>query len=292
VRKTLNIVRHMVQVLMLALFATPLIASAVGGLVPGAGPFFGTLLSSTVLQQLVLADPFAALQVLAASKSPLAPTLLSGATIVLAFYGLLRGRAFCGWVCPVNLLLESVDWVAARLGKKDAEKTVLDRHAKLLVAGCILALSALVGVPVFELFSPVGALSRTLATGATLGLWALAAIVVAEAFLPGRIWCRSLCPLGGFYELVGRLGLLRVKTKPGCSACGACRQVCLADPKILDPVIEGATSAVYAGDCMLCGKCTAKCPQGVLSIGIAAPLVAPVGHRRNINSKKTILFPE
>ena len=26
-------------------------------------------------------------------------------------YGIVRGRAFCGWVCPVNLLLEGVDWL-------------------------------------------------------------------------------------------------------------------------------------------------------------------------------------
>jgi ferredoxin-type protein NapH len=270
VKKALNILRHVVQVSVLMLFMLPLAAQAAGGIVPGAGSFFGTLASSTILQQIVLADPFAALQVLVASKELLAPVLLTGAALVLLLYGLLRARIFCGWVCPVGLLLELVDWIALKFGKKAVEKTVLDRHVKCAVAGCMLLLSALVGVPVFELLSPIGALSRALALGVTTGLGLLAAIVVVEAFLPGRLWCQSLCPLGGFYELFGRLGLLRIRADAGCTACGSCKRVCLADPQILDPVIQGTAQAVCAGDCMLCGRCIAVCPQQILHVSLRA----------------------
>ena len=66
-----------------------------------------------------LLDPFAVLQVAAASKT-FALDWLWFALPILVFYGLVRGRAFCGWVCPVNLLLEGVDALRRKLGIEGA----------------------------------------------------------------------------------------------------------------------------------------------------------------------------
>ena len=48
-----------------------------------------------------LADPFAVLQLLAAGGM-LASNALLGSLITVVFYGLLGGRTFCAWVCPLN----------------------------------------------------------------------------------------------------------------------------------------------------------------------------------------------
>ena len=108
-------VRHVLQLLMAALFCLPPLAAGwglfnlVGAVVadpvatPAEGVFFGTL-SASSLFGINLLDPYSILQVAAASKS-FALSWLVGLLPVLLVYGLLRGRVFCGWICPVNLLL-------------------------------------------------------------------------------------------------------------------------------------------------------------------------------------------
>ena len=279
----LSACRHVVQVLVLLLFCVPVVAtgwslfgqngvfselSDDAVLAPSSLPFFGTLSSSSI-GPVTLLDPFAVLQTIFAAKT-ISPDWIIGLLPVLIVYGLIRGRVFCGWVCPVNLVLEAVDWLRRRVrpGQKLAER-VVPRHAKIYVAAAVLVLSALVSVPVFEVLSPVSFLNKGLVLGSTVGGVTLAAIVVADLFWGHRVWCRSLCPLGGFYQLLGKVGLVSVSAEPDtCIGCNKCKEACLCDPQILDAVVEGSASVVRAGDCMLCGKCVDVCPAKCLSVGV------------------------
>ncbi|MGN0960196.1 MAG: 4Fe-4S binding protein, partial [Coriobacteriales bacterium] len=84
-----------------------------------------------------------------------------------------------------------------------------------------------------------------------------------------RVWCRALCPLGGFYEAVGTVGQVNVKIDhEACIGCDACKRACLCDPEILDPALAGTESFVSAGDCMACGKCVDACPTNALKLGL------------------------
>ena len=272
--------RHAVQAGALALFALPLVVvgwglfgTFVGGEEPASAPeglpFFGSLSSSSVAG-FELLDPFGMLQVAAASKT-FSLDWLWAALPVLIVYGLIRGRAFCGWVCPVNLLLEIVDALRAKLGVQVREMPV-PRHAKLWIALAVLALSALTSVPVFEAFSPVSAINKGILFGSVTGLWVLLAIVVVELFWGHRVWCRSLCPLGGFYEAVGRVGQVNVRyDRDACIHCDACQKSCLSDPAILDPVLTERDVIVRAGDCMACGSCIDACPTRALSFCLGRP---------------------
>lgn len=275
--KRWTIARHIVQVAALVLFAAPLLIAGWGLLGLGVGgddtmatpaglPFFGSLSSSTVFGIEVL-DPFAMLQIAAASKT-FALDWLIAALPVLVVYGLIRGRAFCGWICPVNLFLEVVDAVRRKLGLQVKEAPV-PRHAKLWIALAVLVLSALTSIPVFESFSPISAINKGILFGAVTGLWVLLAIVLAELFWGHRVWCRALCPLGGFYQALGRVGLVNVKINYAeCIHCEACSQACLADPAILEPMLAERDTIVRAGDCMACGSCVDACPTKALSMGI------------------------
>lgn len=217
-------------------------------------------------QGLQLLDPFAMLQIVAASKTFALEWLLF-ALPVLVVYGLIRGRAFCGWVCPVNLLLELVNFLREKL-RIEVKDRALPRHAKLWVALGVLVVSALVGVPVFEALSPVSAINKFLVLGSTVGLVVLAAIVVLELFWGKRVWCRALCPLGGFYEVLGKVGLVNVHIDhEACIGCNVCKKACLCDPEILDAPVAGEAKAVCAGDCMMCGACVDACPTHALKVG-------------------------
>lgn len=272
--------RHGVQALIVILFAAPVLAAgwSLFGNPPGGDdavrtpaelPFFGSLSSSSI-GGISLLDPFGILQIAAASKTFSADWLLLGLPVLIA-YGVIRGRAFCGWACPVNLVLEIEDALRRKLGIKVRE-TPLPRHAKLWMAGAVLALSAVVGIPLFEAFSPISAINKGILFGSMAGLGVLLAIVLVELFWGHRVWCRALCPLGGFYEALGRIGQVNVRIDhKTCIQCEACKEKCLADPIILDPAIKGRDDIVRAGDCLACGACVDACPTNALSFGIGRP---------------------
>ena len=276
-----TIVRRIVQVLVLLLFLVPVLVAGwglFGNMVGGddaiatpasSFPFYGTLSSSTLFG-ITLLDPFAVLQTIAASKT-FDPAWLLGMLPLLILYGLIRGRVFCGWVCPVNLLLEVVDWLRAKLHIK-VEERVLPRHVKVYVAAGVLVLSLLLSFPVFEALSPIGFINKGLVFGSMAGGLTLLAILLVELFWGHRVWCRSICPLGGFYEVVGKVGVVNVKIDhDACIGCNKCKRACLCDPEILDAPVAGEDVIVRAGDCMLCGKCVEACPVRALSIRVGRP---------------------
>ena len=270
-----SVVRHVVQVLVLLLFLAPVLVAGwplFGGIAGGDNtistpsdfPFYGTL-SSSSLFGITLIDPFAVLQVVAAAKA-FSLEWLIGMLPFLVIYGVIRGRVFCGWVCPVNLVLEIVDWLRIKLHIK-VEERVLPRHTKVYVALGVLVLSALLSIPVFEALSPISFINKGLVLGSLVGGVTLLAVVVIELFWGHRVWCRSICPLGGFYEVVGKVGLVNVRMDHAkCIGCNKCKSACLCDSEILDDVVAGTDAMVRAGDCMLCGKCIEACPTAALSI--------------------------
>ncbi len=272
-----TIVRHIVQVIVLAVFLAPVFLagwSLFGGTVGGDNAmgtpayvfFYGSLSSSSIFG-INLLDPFAFLQYVVASKS-LALDALLAVLPVLVFYGLIRGRVFCGWTCPVNLLLEIIDWIRLKLNIQ-VEERVLPRHAKVYVAAGVLVLSLILSVPVFEALSPISFINKGIIFGSLVGGVTLLAVILVELFWGHRVWCRALCPLGGFYEVVGKVGLLNVAIdNEACIGCNKCKKACLCDPEILEAPVAGEDTIVRAGDCMLCGKCIEACPVKALSIKI------------------------
>ena len=137
----------------------------------------------------------------------------------------------------------------------------------MYVAVGVLVLSAVLSFPVFEALSPISFVNKGLVFGSMVGGVTLLAIVAVELFWGHRVWCRALCPLGGFYEAIGRVGLVNVKIDHDkCVGCDACKRVCLCDPEILDGVLAGDDAIVRAGDCMVCGECVEICPTAALAL--------------------------
>ncbi len=280
-----GIARHCVQVFVLVFFLVPVVASgwAIMGTdlqgspiadsvaTPAQFAWSGTL-SSSQIGPVTLMDPFVFLQTVAASRA-FDPAWLLAALVPLLVFGIVRGRAFCGWVCPVNLVLEVVDaWRKKVCPKRQLPEHRLPRHAKIGVAAAVLVLSLLVSIPVYEALNPISFINKGLVFGSAVGGITLLAIVLVDVFWGHRVWCRSLCPLGGFYEVLGKIGLVKVRIDhDACVKCGSCKKACIADPEILDPALDGEHSRVCAGDCMVCGKCIDACPVGALNMEVTAP---------------------
>lgn len=105
--------RRIVQVSLLVLYFS---ANAYGLKV-----LTGTLSSSTLFQSIPLSDPFAVLQMLSAG-AVLSMDVILGAIIILAFYMSIGGRAFCSWVCPINIITDMANWLRRVLYLDKTEK--------------------------------------------------------------------------------------------------------------------------------------------------------------------------
>jgi len=247
--------RRAVQLAVLTLLASPAF---------GWTLFEGTL-DAASLGGILLSDPLATLQVLLLTGS-LATPLLIGCLTVLALYGLLGGRVFCGWVCPVGFLTDLVEPLARRL-----RRPVWALNWKLVSLVVMLGLTLLLGLPAFETLSPIGIGVRALTFGAGGGLVLLILILLVELLLVRRAWCRSLCPLGGLYSLLGRLSPVRVRYHADrCTHCGACSRVCFVE-EVLEPSLERGLGQIRDGDCSRCGACVGVCPVQALDFTVCQP---------------------
>lgn len=231
----------------------------------------GTLASSLTFGVLPLSDPFIALQSLAAGHVPETAVLI-GAVIVLAAYALLRGRIFCSWVCPVNMVTDAAAALRRRLGWREGVR--LDRRLRFVALAGVLLASAFGGVIAWELVNPVTMLHRGLVFG-TLFAGTVAWTVVAAVFLfdlavSPRGWCGYLCPVGAFYTLIGRWGRVGVSApkRSACDHCLDCYQVC-PEPHVITPSLQDPKSdAILSPDCTACGRCVDVCPQSVFVLGV------------------------
>lgn len=194
--------------------------------------------------------------------------------IILAF-GVVLGRAVCGFLCPFGLIQEVIHLIPVpklRLKK-------IFKYLKYVVLGILVILLPVaiadmtgLGKPWFcEYVCPAGTLEAGIALIAanpllrdTIGwlFWLkvgiLAATVVLSAFIY-RFFCKALCPLGAIYGLLNRISLYHVSCdKEKCTKCGACKKACKMD---VDPSKE-----IRSPECILCGKCTGACSHGALKM--------------------------
>lgn len=238
-----------------------------------AGPLAGIWLvrgnfaSSEILGILPLSDPFIAAQSLAAGTMP-ARVALWGALLITLFYIVVGGRAYCGWICPVNIVTDTAYWLREKLGITRDRK--LDRRTRLWVLGGALLASLLSGTVAWEFVNPVSLLQRGLIFGLGAGWTVIAAVFLLDLLITRRGWCGHLCPVGAFYGILGKASVVRVAAsrREACTNCGACFQIC-TEPHVITPALKGSgTTSILNQDCLNCGSCIDACPVDVFELSI------------------------
>jgi ferredoxin-type protein NapH len=255
------IARRSVQIAILALFL--------------AGPWLGVwwvkgnLASSTFLDVIGLTDPLVLLQSFLAGHA-LASAATIGALTVLGLYLVVGGRAYCSWVCPINIVTDWAFWLRTRLGISVAWQP--RKGTRLWVLATLLIVSALTGTIAWELVNPITLLHRGLVFGLGLAWLVVVAVFVFDLAVSRRGWCSYICPVGAFYALAGSASLLRVnaRNRAACTDCGDCYRVC-PEPHVLVPALKPDSPAggivVNSGDCTNCGRCLDVCEEDVLRFG-------------------------
>ena len=253
------IARRVVQLTILGLY--------IGGNALGWEILRGNLSSSRIFDLIPMADPYAVLQMFV-SGAMLATNVIVGAIIVLLFYSIVGGRAFCSWVCPMNMVTDFANWLRVKTGlHKDEWQLRLSRKTRYWILGLSLVLSFLVGAPAFEFISPISMLHRGLVFGMGFGIFAVLTVFLFDLFVAKNGWCGHVCPLGAFYSLISKPSVIRVKhDSDKCTLCMNCKNIC-PEKQVLW-MVGKETTFVSSGECINCARCIEVCNDDALNFGL------------------------
>jgi len=245
----------------------------------------GTLSFSKLFNVIPLSDPYAVLQMLFAG-AVISADLIIGVIVVLFIYGLIGGRAYCSWVCPVNMVTDLAAWVRRKTNhEKDnlinATKTRNFRYVFMVI---LLIVSAFVGAAAFEFISPIGIFTRGVAFALGFGWVWLLTIFLFDAFVLKNGWCGHICPVGAMYSIVGAKSLIRVyHNKDNCTNCGECLIVC-PENQVLSPVINKKSDFISGIECTNCGRCIEVCNDNALKFSLRNYINNSKGERNEKNT--------
>ena len=227
----------------------------------------GNLSSSKLLDMIPLSDPYAVLQMFAAG-AVITADIFVGALIIVLFYSLVGGRAFCSWVCPVNIVTDSANYLRRKFGFNQIQKKQpASRSMRYWVIAMSLLISFIFGVAAFEFISPVSMVHRGIIFGLGFGWAAIVIIFLFDLFVLKNGWCGHICPIGGFYSIIGRFSLIRVKhEEEKCTLCMKCKEVCPENQVLF--MIGKSSQQVLMGECTNCARCMEVCDDDALNFSI------------------------
>lgn len=195
----------------------------------------------------------------------------------LMLFGLLLGRAVCGFLCLFGFVQDLLYKIPVPKLKVPARLDKGLRYLKyLFLVGMVmllpLLLKSIFGLsppPFCSWLCPAGTLEAGLPMIALdqglrgligfLFYWKLAILVLvllASVFIH-RPFCKYLCPLGAFYGLFAKVGLYRMKLDHDkCINCGRCERAC--------PMDVAVRKDINVAECIRCGTCKRVCPTGAI----------------------------
>jgi len=218
-----------------------------------------------------LISPLELVLLILGTKNVLLGWLVPGLIVILII--VFFGRFFCGWVCPMGILLDYSHTITEKKERKrlGGSWSNWERYPILLA---VLAASLLFGFAAPYLFSPPGVVYRTIiyftshrVIGAELVVLLLFLILDLFAVHYGRTWCNTLCPLGTVISSLSFVNLLKPKVDrriciSSDSKCLNCWRVC----PMRIPVTKADRWAMM--ECNKCLKCWANCPAKAIKIEV------------------------
>lgn len=198
------------------------------------------------------------------------------------------GRIYCSVICPMGVFQDLVIRVRKLLSPKARkpkrhfvkEPRIVRYGVLALVIVTVLTFSQLL-LTVLAPYSAYGRMVRSivgLSRGESLApallITAAATLVVicVCAWIWGRGWCNTVCPVGSALGLVSRFSLFKVSIDQSqCVSCRKCEKGCKSS------CIDIDTHTIDHSRCVDCFDCLDSCPKGGIKFRFSLPRKAKTG---------------
>lgn len=201
---------------------------------------------------------------------------------------LVFGRIYCSVICPMGVFQDLVIRVHKLLSPKGRkpkrhfvkEPRIVRYGVLALVIVTALTFSQLL-LTVLAPYSAYGRMVRSivgLSRGESLApallITAAATLVVicVCAWIWGRGWCNTVCPVGSVLGLVSHFSLFKVSIDQSqCVSCRKCEKGCKSS------CIDIDTHTIDHSRCVDCFDCLDSCPKGGIKFRFSLPRKAKTG---------------
>lgn len=225
------------------------------------------------------------------AKLQFLPSFMALNFAAIAFVLLLTlvfGRIYCSVICPMGVFQDLVIRVRKLLSPKGRkpkrhfvkEPRIVRYGVLALVIVTALTFSQLL-LTVLAPYSAYGRMVRSivgLSRGESLApallITAAATLVVicVCAWIWGRGWCNTVCPVGSVLGLVSRFSLFKVSIDQSqCVSCRKCEKGCKSS------CIDIDTHTIDHSRCVDCFDCLDSCPKGGIKFRFSLPRKAKTG---------------
>ena len=203
------------------------------------------------------------------AKIQFLPAVLALNFIVVAalvILTLLFGRIYCSVICPLGIMQDIYSWLGGKFKKN--RFSFAKEHKWMRYSVLVLFIICLIigFAPVTTLLAPYSTYGRIVTSfymkNVTVSViaWVVMLILGVLAFLYGRAYCNSICPVGTVLSFFSRCSLFRVRfDETKCKHCGLCEKNCKAR------AIDSKTGEIDYSRCVVCGDCIGVCKGEALS---------------------------
>ena len=205
------------------------------------------------------------------------------------------GRVYCSTICPLGAMQDIVVWLRKKFKRKlrfsEAKNYAWMRYTAMGLAliGALSGFSILLNL--LDPFSVAGKITNTflrpilalsnngissllqhykiyavppvVAKAVPLDAFIIPAIllvlILVLVFSKERIFCNTLCPVGGLLGLIAKKSRMHLQIdKAGCSSCGVCEWKCKAG------CIDTKTKKIDRERCVVCFDCIDACSRSAI----------------------------
>jgi len=194
------------------------------------------------------------------------------AFVLMPLWVRFQGERFCSWLCGCGGLAETLGDRWRHLAPRGASSEKLEKFGILILAFAGISTILVLGVDVYgfldaETFGDSNKFAKKW-YGITVDFWF--ASVVGVGFYPylgNRVWCRFICPLRAYMELLSKwFGRLKIVANDKCIGCSECTRYCQMGIPVQKFAQMREDLANHNSACIQCGICVEVCPMEVLSV--------------------------
>ena len=183
-----------------------------------------------------------------------------------------QGLRFCSYLCGCGGLAETFGDFWRDLAPRGGFAKKMENTGRYILLLCI-PVTVLIGLDAWQLLNHLHSNAEFAQYWYPLMIdfWLASVLGVAlYPYLGNRFWCRFLCPLRAYMEIIAqRKPALQINANDKCIACGTCTQQCQMGIDVQQFALRQDSLSNHNSACIQCGICISVCPLNVLSIGKA-----------------------